>query len=63
MQQTLNGGQPNQQQMAQMGRTPAGQDFIMPKVGNKSFKYNKAGKAAAKTEAKKTGKKVKRKKY
>jgi hypothetical protein len=24
MQQTLNGGQPNQQQMAQMGRTPAG---------------------------------------
>jgi|TARA_R110000744_G_scaffold32871_1_gene76692 hypothetical protein len=35
----------------------------MPKVGNKSFKYNKAGKAAAKTEAKKTGKKVKRKKY
>jgi hypothetical protein len=32
----------------------------MPKVGKKKFSYSKAGKAAAKRYAKKTGKKVKR---
>ena len=30
----------------------------MPKVGNKHYSYSKAGKAAAKKEAAKTGKKV-----
>tara|TARA_B100000073_G_scaffold190863_1_gene157965 strand:- start:1764 stop:1898 length:135 start_codon:yes stop_codon:yes gene_type:complete len=30
----------------------------MPKVGNKHFSYSKAGKAAAKREADKSGKKV-----
>lgn len=30
----------------------------MPKVGGKSFSYSKKGKAAAKSYAKKTGKKV-----
>ena len=30
----------------------------MPKVGNKHFAYTKAGKKAAKSYAKKTGKKV-----
>jgi len=30
----------------------------MPKVGKKKFSYSKAGKAAAKSYAKKTGKKV-----
>ena len=30
----------------------------MPKVGKKSFSYSKSGRAAAKTYAKKTGKKV-----
>jgi butyrate kinase len=36
----------------------------MPKVGRKSFKYSKTGKAAAKRYARKTGKTVKsRKKY
>ncbi len=30
----------------------------MPKVGNKHFSYSKSGKAAAKKEAQKTGKKV-----
>ena len=38
----------------------------MPKVGNKSFAYTKAGKEAAKSYAKKTKKKVtssKKKKY
>ena len=37
----------------------------MPKVGDKRFSYSKKGKAAAKREAKKTGKKVtsRRKKY
>ena len=36
----------------------------MPKVGGKKFSYKKAGKAAAKRYAKKTGKKVRsRKKY
>jgi hypothetical protein len=30
----------------------------MPKVGNKKFSYSKKGKAAAKQEAKKSGKKV-----
>ena len=30
----------------------------MPKVGNKSFSYSKAGRAAAKKYAKKTGKRV-----
>ena len=30
----------------------------MPKVGKKSFAYSKAGKKAAKSYAKKTGKKV-----
>jgi hypothetical protein len=34
----------------------------MPKVGNKHFSYTKAGMAAAKDEAKKTGKKVTNKK-
>ena len=31
----------------------------MPTVGKKKFKYNKKGKAAAKSAAKKKGKKVK----
>tara|TARA_Y100000401_G_scaffold58154_1_gene46032 strand:+ start:130 stop:240 length:111 start_codon:yes stop_codon:yes gene_type:complete len=31
----------------------------MPKVGGKKFKYTKKGMAAAKKEAKKSGKKVK----
>jgi hypothetical protein len=35
----------------------------MPKVGGKKFAYTKKGKAAAKKYAKKTGKKVKSKKY
>ena len=35
----------------------------MPKVGNKKFAYTKKGKAAAKKYAKKTGKKIKSKKY
>lgn len=35
----------------------------MPKVGGKKFAYTKKGKAAAKRYAKKTGKKVKSKKY
>ncbi len=35
----------------------------MPKVGNKKFAYTKKGKAAAKKYAKKTGKKMKSKKY
>jgi hypothetical protein len=34
----------------------------MPKVGKKHFSYSKKGKAAAKAYAKKTGKKVTRKK-
>lgn len=34
----------------------------MPKVGGKHFSYTKAGQAAAKKEAKRTGKKVTRKK-
>ena len=34
----------------------------MPKVGKKKFAYSKKGKAAAKAYAKKTGKKVKKKK-
>jgi hypothetical protein len=33
----------------------------MPKVGNKKFAYTSKGKAKAKTYAKKTGKRVKRK--
>tara|TARA_S200002703_G_scaffold109905_1_gene95614 strand:- start:140 stop:247 length:108 start_codon:yes stop_codon:yes gene_type:complete len=32
----------------------------MPKVGKKKFSYSKKGKAAAKTYAKKTGKKMKK---
>jgi len=32
----------------------------MPKVGKKHFAYTTAGKAAAKKEAKKTGKKMKK---
>mgnify|MGYP003133816969 CR=1 FL=1 len=36
----------------------------MPKVGKKKFSYSKAGKKAAKTYAKRTGKKVvKHKRY
>ena len=35
----------------------------MPKVGNKKFAYTKKGKAKAKAFAKKTGKKMKSKKY
>ena len=35
----------------------------MPKVGNKKFAYTKKGKAKAKAYAKKTGKKMKAKKY
>jgi hypothetical protein len=35
----------------------------MPKVGKKKFAYTKKGKEAAKKYAKKTGKKVKSKKY
>lgn len=35
----------------------------MPKVGKKKFSYSKKGKAAAKRHAKKTGKKVRSKKY
>jgi hypothetical protein len=31
---------------------------IMPKVGNKMYSYTKAGMAAAKKEAKKSGKKM-----
>ena len=34
----------------------------MPKVGSKVFKYDKKGKAEAKKYAKKTGKKMKKKK-
>lgn len=34
----------------------------MPKVGKKRFSYSKAGKAAAKSYAKKTGKRVVKKK-
>lgn len=33
----------------------------MPKVGAKHFAYTKAGKAAAKAEAKRTGKRVEKK--
>ena len=35
----------------------------MPKVGGKKFAYTKKGKDAAKRQAKKTGKKVRSKKY
>ncbi len=35
----------------------------MPKVGKKKFSYTKKGKAAAKRYAKKSGKKVRSKKY
>ena len=35
----------------------------MPKVGGKKFAYTKKGKAAAKRYAKKSGKKVRSKKY
>ena len=35
----------------------------MPKVGGKKFAYTKKGKAAAMRHAKKTGKKVRSKKY
>jgi hypothetical protein len=35
----------------------------MPKVGKKKFAYTKAGKKKAKAYAKKTGKKVRSKKY
>tara|TARA_Y100000310_G_C20679843_1_gene815262 strand:- start:838 stop:945 length:108 start_codon:yes stop_codon:yes gene_type:complete len=35
----------------------------MPRVGNKKYSYTKKGKAAAKSCAKKTGKKVRRRKY
>ena len=35
----------------------------MPKVGDKKFPYTTAGKKAAKSYAKKTGKAVKEKKY
>jgi len=35
----------------------------MPSVGGKKFAYTKKGKAAAKKYAKKTGKKMKSKKY
>tara|TARA_R110002167_G_scaffold365975_2_gene592272 strand:+ start:663 stop:770 length:108 start_codon:yes stop_codon:yes gene_type:complete len=35
----------------------------MPKVGKKNFAYTTKGKADAKKHAKKTGKKVKSKKY
>jgi hypothetical protein len=35
----------------------------MPKVGKRQFAYTSKGKAAAKKYAKKTGKKVKAKKY
>jgi hypothetical protein len=35
----------------------------MPKVGKKTFAYNAKGKKDAKAEAKKTGKKVVKKKY
>ena len=35
----------------------------MPKEGKKSFAYSKAGKKKAKAYAKKTGKKVRSKKY
>jgi|TARA_R100000742_G_C4167112_1_gene6667 hypothetical protein len=35
----------------------------MPKVGGKKFSYTKKGKAAAKRYAKKSGKKVRSKKY
>lgn len=34
----------------------------MPKVGNKHFSYSEKGKKAAKVEAKKTGKKIEKKK-
>jgi len=35
----------------------------MPKVGKKKFPYTKAGMAKAKKAAKKTGKKMKKRKY
>ena len=35
----------------------------MPKVGRKKFPYTKKGKTAARSYARKTGKKVKRAKY
>jgi len=35
----------------------------MPKVGKKKFPYTTKGKKAAKTHAKRTGKKVRSKKY
>ena len=35
----------------------------MPKVGRKKFPYTKKGKTAARSHARKTGKKVKRAKY
>ena len=35
----------------------------MPRVGGRQFSYTKKGKAKAKAYAKKTGKKVKKKKY
>jgi|TARA_R110002051_G_scaffold269776_1_gene330001 hypothetical protein len=35
----------------------------MPTVGKKKYSYTKAGKKAAKSYAKKTGKKVRSKKY
>ena len=42
--------------------TPPHQEITMPKVGGKHFKYSAEGKKAAKAYAKKTGKKVTRKK-
>jgi len=38
------------------------EELIMPKVGGKHYSYSKAGMAAAKKEAKKTGKKMTMKK-
>ena len=35
----------------------------MPKVGKRKFPYSKAGRKAAKSYAKKTGKRVKSKRY
>ena len=43
---------------AWQGGSPPLEVQLMPKVGSKHFSYTKAGYAAAKAEAKKTGKKV-----
>ena len=51
-------GRPTRKALA-LRKWKCSQEIIMPKVGGKKFKYTKKGMAAAKKEAKKSGKKVK----